>query len=148
MNVYKYVEEQTDLLFDFILEFFGRDTDTASVAWYFFLKRKIARDDQTEAYKILTRIAKLKYGIPKKKPSYDGEVYRKAYMNLKKIIKWIQKDWMKSRHRQINTNSKTVLDNTFKLLNSTLPLAREYAILFDAIVNWKPYTALNKKQIL
>ncbi len=148
MNIYKYVEEQSDLLFDFILEFFGRDSDSASVAWYFFLKRKVPRDDQTESYKILSKIAKVKYGLAKKRPPYNGEIYNKAMKAVKKIIKWIQREWLRVRHYQINKNSKIVQENTFKLLNSNLPLAREYAILFNMIVNWKAFGVLERKQIL
>jgi len=148
MNIYKYVEEQTDLLFDFILEFFGRDPDSASVSWYFFLKRKVARDVQTQSYKIVSKIAKLKYGLPKRRPAYNGEIYRKAMTAVKKIIRWIQRDWMRARHYQINLNSKYVQENTFKLLNSNLPSSKEYAILFNSIANWKAFGTIERKQIL
>jgi len=148
MDIYKFMKEETDVLFDFILEFFGRDSDSAEVAWYFFIKRRIAPSEQTQAYKVLTRIAKLKYGTIKRKPVYNGQIYLKAITAVRKIIKWIQRVWMKLRKQQIILNSENIQEQTFKLLNLNKPLTTEYAILFNLIENWKPMTGVVKKQVL
>ena len=148
MNIYLYLEEHTDALFDFILEFFGRDSDSAQVAWYFFMNRKINPSYQTQVYKILTRIAKIKYGAIKRKPIYNGQMYVKAISAVRKIIKWIQRFWMKLRHNQINLQSEILKEQAVKLLNSNKPLATEYAILFNLIETWKPFTGIVKKQVL
>jgi hypothetical protein len=148
MFAYNYMEEQVDNLFDFILEFFDRDSDSSEVAWYFFMSRRIPKEQQTEVYKILTRIAKIKYGVVKRRPRYNGEIYLKATRAVKKILKWIQKDWMKVKHNQINLQSKYIQDQMIKVLNSNLPLSQEYAILFNMIIDWKPFVSLPKKQIL
>jgi hypothetical protein len=148
MNVMTYIDEHTDSLFDFILEFFNRDTESANVAWYFFTKRKIGLNYQTETYKVLTRIAKLKFGSVKRKPVYTGEVYLKAMKAVRKIVIWIQRTWMKARHLQIQLNSENIRLQTTKLLNSGKPLHIQYAILFNLIENWKPFTGVVKKQVL
>jgi hypothetical protein len=148
MFVYNYMEEQANSLFDFILEFFDRDSDSSEVSWYFFMTRRIPKEQQTEVYKILTRIAKIKYGPIKRRPRYNGEVYLKATRAVKKILKWIQRDWMKIRHKQLNVQSRYIQEQTVKVLNSSLPLSKEYAILFNMILDWKPFVSLTKKQVL
>lgn len=146
MNVYKYCDEHTDQLFTQILEFFSRDSDSADVAWYFFLIRKVPEYQQTEAYKVLARLAKIKYGKPKRKPAYTGEIYLKALKAVKKIIIWIQKIWMRARHLETNIMSSMEDTQMLKLLNSNLLASKEYAILFSLIKEWKPQP--QKKQII
>lgn len=148
MNVLNFMEGHTDALFDFILEFFGRDSDSANVAWYFFLTRKIHPNYQTQAYKVLTRIAKIKYGSVKRKPVYTGQIYAKAITAVRKIIKWIQKVWMGNLKKQIIIDSEITQQQIVKLLNSNKPLTTEYAILFNLIETWKPFTGIVKKQVL
>ena len=148
MNVYQYLDTHVDLLIKQVIEFFDRDADTSHIAWYFFLVKKIPLEQQTEAYKVLVRIAKLKYGKPKKKPSYTGEEYLKALRAVKKIVAWIQKVWMRSRHIEINISSRMTQDQVMKLLNSNLLLGKEYAILFNMITEWKPFRTVPKKQII
>ena len=53
MDIFKFTDVETDELFKFILEFFGRDADSANVAWYFFIKRKVGKSEQTQAYIML-----------------------------------------------------------------------------------------------
>jgi len=148
MFVYNYMEQQVNSLFDMIFEFFDRDSDISEVCWYFFMIRKVPKEQKTEVYKILTRIAKLKYGTIKRRPFYNGQTYIKAIRVVKKILKWIQKEWIKTKHNQINFQSKYIQEQTVKVLNSSLPLSKEYAILFNMIVDWKPFVSLPKKQIL
>jgi hypothetical protein len=112
------------------------------------MTRRIPKEQQTEVYKILTRIAKIKYGPIKRRPRYNGEVYLKATRAVKKILKWIQRDWMKIRHKQLNVQSRYIQEQTVKVLNSSLPLSKEYAILFNMILDWKPFVSLTKKQVL
>jgi len=146
MNIYKYCNEQTDLLFTQILEFFSRDSDSAEVAWYFFLKRKAPEYQQTEAYKLIARLAKIKYGVPKRKPAYTGEIYLKALNAVKKIISWIQKIWLRARHQETKLTTSLEKDQMLRLLNSNLLASNEYAILFSMIREWKPQP--QKKQII
>ena len=148
MDIFKFTDVETDELFKFILEFFGRDADSANVAWYFFIKRKVGKSEQTQAYIMLTRIAKLKYGTIKRKPVYTGDIYLRAISAVRKIIKWIQKTWLKEKQKQINIKSNYIQEQTFKLLHSNRPLATEYAILFNIILTWKPMTGVVKKQVL
>lgn len=148
MDVFKFMGQETDELFKFILEFFSRDSESADVAWYFFIKRKVSKSEQTSAYVMLTRLAKLKYGTIKRKPRYNGEVYVKAITAVRKMIKWIQKIWMAKLKKKIPFDSENIQNQVFKLLNSNKPLATEYAILFNLIETWKPFTGIVKKQVL
>lgn len=147
MSIYKQLDHSTDNLFAKIIEYFSKDPDSASLAWYIFITRSVPKSYRISSYKVLVKIARNKLGVPKKRPPYNALQLETAINVNKEIIKWIQNKWLLKKHKNMNINSLSSKKEMFYLLKSTLDNGQEYAILYNNIVNWEPFN-ISKKQTL
>lgn len=143
MLLYNFIEMKVDHAFEHILNFFAEEPETAHLAWFLIIKKRVPTHFRTREFNILVRIAKIKKIQPLKFVPYNMSDYSKAMVRIKKVFNWLYRFWFRKAKENLSLlfiDKLSMRNSIFRLTETNLILSKEYAILLNLIEEWSALT--------